>query len=110
MPHAQGRGQFVDVAMYDGIVALWRTRHLSIFLYRFVPDAEGNKHPILCPFGVFAASDGQVTIGCPRDTIWGRTRVHHRPTGTRSGTLASPPTISAGHRTETVEIVRRLDT
>ena len=26
--------------------------------------------PILCPFGTFRAQDGQVTVGCPRDSFW----------------------------------------
>lgn len=65
-----GQGQFVDVAMYDGIVALCER---AIYQYSYTgssPMPEGNQHPILCPFGVFAASDGQVTIGCPRDAFW----------------------------------------
>lgn len=70
--HAQrtGQGQFVDVAMYDGIVALCER---AIYQYSYSgrsPAPEGNQHPILCPFGTFPAKDGQVTIGCPRDSFW----------------------------------------
>ena len=65
-----GQGQFVDVAMYDGIVSLCER---IIYQYSYTgrsPKPEGNQHPILCPFGTFAARDGQVTIGCPRDSFW----------------------------------------
>jgi crotonobetainyl-CoA:carnitine CoA-transferase CaiB-like acyl-CoA transferase len=70
--HAQrtGQGQFLDVAMYDGVVALCER---AIYQYSYTgasPVPEGNQHPILCPFGVFPARDGQVTIGCPRDSFW----------------------------------------
>ncbi|WP_210496851.1 CaiB/BaiF CoA transferase family protein [Microvirga antarctica] len=65
-----GQGQFVDVAMYDGILAMCER---IVYQYSYVgksPVPEGNQHPILCPFGTFAAKDGQVTVGCPRDSFW----------------------------------------
>lgn len=65
-----GQGQFVDVAMYDGIVSLCER---IVYQYSYTgrsPTPEGNQHPILCPFGTFSARDGQVTIGCPRDSFW----------------------------------------
>lgn len=67
---ATGLGQFVDVAMYDGVVAMCER---IIFQQSYTgrsPVPEGNQHPILCPFGTFSAMDGQVTIGCPRDGFW----------------------------------------
>lgn len=70
--HAQrtGQGQFVDVAMYDGILAMCER---LVYQYSYTgrsPVPEGNQHPILCPFGVFPTQDGMVTIGCPRDSFW----------------------------------------
>lgn len=72
LTHARssGRGQFLDVAMYDGIVALCERIVYQFSYTGKVPVPEGNHHPILCPFGVFQARDGAVTIGCPRDTFW----------------------------------------
>lgn len=67
---ATGEGQFVDVAMYDGIVAMCER---IVYQYSYTgraPAPEGNQHPILCPFGTFPVSDGAVTIGCPRDPFW----------------------------------------
>lgn len=65
-----GVGQFVDVAMYDGVLAMCER---IVYQYSYLgrsPTPEGNQHPILCPFGTFSAKDGQVTIGCPRDSFW----------------------------------------
>ena len=65
-----GQGQFVDVAMYDGVLAMCER---IVYQYSYTgraPVPEGNQHPILCPFGTFSARDGQVTIGCPRDSFW----------------------------------------
>ncbi len=65
-----GQGQFVDVAMYDGVLAMCER---VVYQYSYLgvsPGPEGNQHPLLCPFGTFPAKDGQVTIGCPRDAFW----------------------------------------
>ncbi len=67
---ATGEGQFVDVAMYDGIVAMCERIVYQHSYTGQVPAPEGNQHPILCPFGTFPARDGAVTIGCPRDPFW----------------------------------------
>ena len=70
--HAErtGRGQFVDVAMYDAVLALCER---IVYRYSYigeVAEPEGNSHPFLCPFDVFPASDGNVTIAAPFDHIW----------------------------------------
>lgn len=65
-----GEGQFVDVAMVDGILALCeRTVYQQSYEGR-TPGPEGNRHPLLCPFGLFPARDGSVAIGCPDEKLW----------------------------------------
>lgn len=67
-----GEGQFVDVAMVDGVLALCeRTVYQQSYEER-TPGPEGNRHPLLCPFGLFPAIDGWVAIGCPDEKLWGR--------------------------------------
>ncbi len=70
--HAErtGAGQFVDVAMYDGMLALCERVVYQRSYTGVAPGPEGNNHPLLCPFGMFRARDGHVTIACPRDTFW----------------------------------------
>ena len=65
-----GKGQFVDVAMVDGILALCER---IVHQYSFsgeIGKPEGNRHPILCPFGMFEARDGWVSIGAPTAIFW----------------------------------------
>lgn len=67
---ATGRGQFVDVAMVDGVLAACER---PVFQYAYdgvAPGPEGNSHPLLCPYGLFPAKDGWVAIGCPHDEFW----------------------------------------
>jgi crotonobetainyl-CoA:carnitine CoA-transferase CaiB-like acyl-CoA transferase len=65
-----GVGQFLDVAMYDAVIALCE-RMVYLYSYRGqVSQPQGNTHPLLCPFGVFPTTDGHVTIAAPRDPQW----------------------------------------
>jgi crotonobetainyl-CoA:carnitine CoA-transferase CaiB-like acyl-CoA transferase len=66
--HKTGKGQFVDVGMVDAILALCeRIMHQHSYA-KTLPVPEGNHHPLLCPFGMFPAKDGHVTIAAHADT------------------------------------------
>ena len=65
--HAErtGQGQFVDIAMVDGVLAVCeRIVHQHSFAAT-VPAPEGNRHPLVCPYGIVRAQDGWVAI-CAR--------------------------------------------
>ena len=66
--HKTGKGQFVDVGMVDAILAVCeRIMHQHSYA-QSLPVPEGNHHPLLCPFGMFPAKDGFVTIAAHADT------------------------------------------
>ena len=65
-----GKGQFVDVAMADGILALCERIVYQYSYENRVPGPEGNLHPVFSPFGMFPARDGWVTIAGHLDTSW----------------------------------------
>jgi len=65
-----GKGQFLDVSMYDAMVAFCER---MIYRYSFAEEisvGEGNEHPLVCPFSVYQAADGWFAIACPLDTQW----------------------------------------
>ncbi|MGW1979534.1 CaiB/BaiF CoA transferase family protein [Streptomyces sp. NPDC001889] len=66
-----GLGRFVDVGMYDAVVAACE-RIVYQYSYQGVaPGPEGNAHPLFCPFGLFPASDGFVALAAaPADHHW----------------------------------------
>jgi crotonobetainyl-CoA:carnitine CoA-transferase CaiB-like acyl-CoA transferase len=70
--HAQrtGVGQFVDVGMVDSVLALCERLVFQYSASGESPGPEGNGHPLLCPFGLFPASDGHVSLGVPNDRFW----------------------------------------
>ncbi len=67
-----GQGQFVDVAMVDGVLALCE-RIVHQYSYQGkVAHPEGTRHPMLSPYGIFRCADGWITIGCPTQAFWER--------------------------------------
>ncbi len=65
-----GEGQFMDVAMYDAILALCEN---IVYQYSFagrVLEPKGSGHPALCPFDVYETSDGGVAIAAPTPNHW----------------------------------------
>lgn len=67
---ATGEGQFVDVAMVDGVLGVCeRIVHQNQFGGQ-TPGPEGKHHPFLLPFGVYPASDGHIAIACPTEKFF----------------------------------------
>jgi crotonobetainyl-CoA:carnitine CoA-transferase CaiB-like acyl-CoA transferase len=65
-----GEGQFVDVAMYDAVIALCEN---AIYQYSFggrVLEPKGTGHAALCPFDIFETSDGAVAITASTPKHW----------------------------------------
>lgn len=65
-----GKGQFVDVSMVDGILSLCERIVHQYSLTGEVPRPEGNRHPILSPFGLVPAKDGWIAIGIGPSPEW----------------------------------------
>ncbi len=65
-----GQGQFVDVAMTDSVLALCERIVYQRSYEMRSPKPEGNRHPLLSPFGLFRAKDGWVSIACAHDEFW----------------------------------------
>jgi crotonobetainyl-CoA:carnitine CoA-transferase CaiB-like acyl-CoA transferase len=65
-----GEGQFVDVAMTDCVLAVCERIVCQTSYTGVVPTPECNRDPLICPFGLFRASDGYVFIACPHNDFW----------------------------------------
>lgn len=63
---ATGVGEFVDVAMYDGVQALLKS-HVAAF---GLTGSERRGGRALVPFGLFHASDGRIAIAAPVERHW----------------------------------------
>ncbi|WP_337185262.1 CoA transferase [Phenylobacterium sp.] len=65
-----GEGQFVDVSMVDCVLSVCERMVWQHSVQGLVPGPEGNHHPFLCPFGIFTAADGYVTVAAQQDMFF----------------------------------------
>ena len=65
-----GRGQYVDVAMVDTILALCERIVYQRSVMGNVARPEGNRHPMFALFGMVPAKDGWITLAAHTDDRW----------------------------------------
>ena len=67
-----GKGQFVDVAMLDSLIAVLENAVVRYFATGEAPKPLGARHPAITPFEAFASADGHVIIALGNDTLWAK--------------------------------------
>ncbi len=65
-----GRGQFMDVGMYDAILALSEEITYQYSMRGRVMRPNGNNHQTLVPYGIFPTQNGAVAIAAQTDHHW----------------------------------------
>lgn len=76
-----GRGQRVDVALVDSVVASLETGTQRYFASGKLPELMGNRYAAAYPYDSFAAADGSFVIACGNDHLFQLLceKVIHRP-------------------------------
>ncbi len=67
---ASGQGQFVDVSMYDAVVALCESMVYRYSYNGVVTRPQGNSHTQLTPFDIYPTADGHCAIAAPTANHW----------------------------------------
>jgi len=67
-----GRGQAVDIAMLDSVVALLTYQAGICFATGAAPPRLGNRHPTIVPYETFSAADGDFVLAVGNDDQWRR--------------------------------------
>jgi len=62
-----GRGQYVDVALFDAVVSLLSYQASASLNGSTRPVRLGNRHPQIAPYDVFPASDGDFFLAVGND-------------------------------------------
>ncbi|MBO9513069.1 MAG: CoA transferase [Variovorax sp.] len=65
-----GKGQYIDMALLDCIVALGGNQVTGYFASGKVPHRYGNAHASLVPYQVFAVQDGEIVVAVGNDKQW----------------------------------------
>jgi len=67
-----GKGQLVDVAQVDSVLAVSETAALKYTVENVVPTRSGAAHPTITPFDIYQTTDGWVCIAAGNDGIFKR--------------------------------------
>ena len=67
-----GKGQFVDISMLDSMLAVCERAVYQYSVDGEIAGPQGNGHPFMCPFGMFEAKDGFVTIAAPDQNVFAK--------------------------------------
>ncbi|NND41019.1 MAG: CoA transferase [Silicimonas sp.] len=62
-----GRGQHLDLALFDCGVGVLANQAANYLLGGRVPHRLGNAHPNIVPYQVFPAADGHLIVACGND-------------------------------------------
>jgi len=65
-----GQGQFLDVGMYDAMLAFTETVIANYGYAQIELGPRGQHHPNLMPFGIFPTEDGGIAIAAPGPGHW----------------------------------------
>lgn len=65
-----GKGEFIDVSMYDCMIALAERAH-NVYSYTGKILSRGPD-PLICPWGPFEAKDGYVALIVPTEATWAK--------------------------------------
>ncbi len=64
-----GQGDIVETALTNGLIGMMGYLAAEFFATDQVPKRTGNDHPMLYPYGLFRASDGEVAIAPSNDIM-----------------------------------------
>jgi crotonobetainyl-CoA:carnitine CoA-transferase CaiB-like acyl-CoA transferase len=67
-----GKGQLVDVAMFDSVVSLLSYQAALCLATGVSPGRMGNEHPTIVPYDAFEAADAPFVLAVGNDDQWRR--------------------------------------
>lgn len=67
-----GRGQHVDVSLFDATVALLTSQAQRTLVTGATPTRLGNRHASIAPYDTFDAADGTLVLAVGNDEQWQR--------------------------------------
>ena len=70
--HTTGRGQQIDLSMFDATLALLTYQAQRTLLTGVAPTRSGNRHASIAPYDTFATSDGTLVLAVGNDDQWQR--------------------------------------
>ncbi|MBY0512015.1 MAG: CoA transferase, partial [Rhodospirillaceae bacterium] len=70
--HRTGRGQVVDAAIYEAVLAMMESTVAEYAETGFIRERTGSILPGIAPSNVYPTKDGEILIGANQDNVWSR--------------------------------------
>ena len=70
--HRSGRGQKVESSLTGGLISMMAYLSAEYFATGSNPKRTGNDHPIVAPYGLFEAEDGEIAVAPSHDVMVAR--------------------------------------
>jgi crotonobetainyl-CoA:carnitine CoA-transferase CaiB-like acyl-CoA transferase len=67
-----GQGQWVRTSLLAGAVAVHTFQGTRWLLAGEVPHPEGNRHPLIAPYGAYRCQDGMINVAVGSEGLWQR--------------------------------------
>jgi crotonobetainyl-CoA:carnitine CoA-transferase CaiB-like acyl-CoA transferase len=67
-----GRGQFVDITLFDCALSLLHPHSVNYLSSGVVPGRSGNAHPNIAPYDSFVCADGAIFLAVGNDGQFGK--------------------------------------
>ena len=103
---ASGRGQFLEVTLYDAAMSLMHPHFTNFFMSGQVPVRTGNQHASLVPYGMFPTRTVPVMLGVGNDNAF---RKLADAIG-RSDLAGDPRFVTNGDRQKNRELLNEIIT
>lgn len=68
--HLTGRGRVVRTSLLAAVVGVHAFQGTAYTVAGQVGRAQGNHHPSISPYGLFACADGRLQIACGSESLW----------------------------------------
>ena len=65
-----GQGEEVQTSLVDGLISVMSYLSANFLASGELPQRTGNDHPIVAPYGLFRAQDGEVAIAPSNDDVY----------------------------------------
>lgn len=70
--HVTGKGQVVDSAIYEAVLAMMESTIPEYTEAGFIRERTGSILPKVAPSNVYPTKDGEILIGANQDSVWTR--------------------------------------
>ena len=70
--HSTGQGQLVETSLLASLIGMLNVQGQRQLTLGEIPDVVGNDHPVICPYGVFEASDGPFNLAATSDDMFAK--------------------------------------